>query len=89
MSNPIAGQPSGPADVAALAEPTRPVSRLWVLWLALISIGVWSGFFGPIQVLLAQQADRVAAADHEPPVLDGRCLGVDGKGRGGHDRAQA
>ncbi len=59
MSNPIAGQPSGPADLGALTDPTRPVSRLWVLWLALISIGVWSGFFGPIQVLLAQQAEAL------------------------------
>jgi MFS family permease len=42
---------------SATAEPTRPVGRLWVLWLSLISIGVWSGFFGPIQVLLAQQAE--------------------------------
>jgi MFS family permease len=52
-------------DRAALAEPTRPVSRLWVLWLSLISIGVWSGFFGPIQVLLAQQAEAIDPAHKE------------------------
>ena len=42
------GQPlmSQPLD-RALAEPTGAVSRVWVLWLALISVGVWSGFFGP------------------------------------------
>ncbi len=49
----------------ALAEPTRPVSKVWVLWLALISIGVWSGFFGPIQVLLAQQAEALNPAHKE------------------------
>ena len=49
----------------ALAEPTGAVSRLWVLWLALISIGVWSGFFGPIQVLLAQQAEAIDSAHKE------------------------
>jgi hypothetical protein len=38
---------------------------------------------------LARQLDRVAAADREPSVVDGRGLGVDGEGRGGHDRAQA
>lgn len=50
---------------AALAEPTRPVSKVWVLWLSLISIGVWSGFFGPIQVLLAQQAEAIDPAHKE------------------------
>ncbi len=59
MSIPTGGPPAVPADLAALAEPTRPVSRLWVLWLGLISVGVWSGFFGPIQVLLAQQAEAL------------------------------
>jgi hypothetical protein len=38
---------------------------------------------------LARELDRVAAADREPAVLGGRCLGVDGEGRGGHDRAEA
>ncbi len=49
----------------ALAEPTGAVSRVWVLWLSLISIGVWSGFFGPIQVLLAQQAEAIDPAHKE------------------------
>lgn len=39
--------------------PTDRVGKLWVLWLSLISIGVWSGFFGPIQVLLAQQSEAL------------------------------
>ena len=49
----------------ALAEPTGAVSRVWVLWLGLISVGVWSGFFGPIQVLLAQQAEAIDPANKE------------------------
>jgi MFS family permease len=49
----------------ALVEPTGAVSRVWVLWLALISIGVWSGFFGPIQVLLAQQTEAIDPASKE------------------------
>lgn len=53
---------------SALAEPTAPVSRWWVVWLSLVSIGVWSGFFGPIQVLLAQQAEAIAP-DHKATVL--------------------
>jgi MFS family permease len=49
----------------ALAEPTGAVSKVWVLWLSLISIGIWSGFFGPIQVLLAQQAEAIDPAHKE------------------------
>lgn len=56
------------ALVAALEEPTRPVSKVWVGWVCLISVGVWSGFFGPIQVLLAQQAEAVSP-DHKEAVL--------------------
>jgi MFS family permease len=52
----------------ALAEPTTPVSKLWVCWLVLASIGLWSGFFGPIQVLLAQQAQAISP-DHKQAVL--------------------
>ena len=33
--------------------------------LALASIGLWAGFFGPIQVLLAQQAEAIDAANKE------------------------
>ena len=35
---------------------------------------------------LARQLDRVAAADGQPALLHGGRLGVDGAGRGGHDR---
>jgi len=65
---PVSGQPSGPVDLTALTEPTQPVSRVWVVWLSLISIGVWSGFYGPIQVLLAQQAELVSP-DHKEATL--------------------
>jgi len=35
----------------------------WVASLTLCSIGLWAGFFGPIQVLLAQQAEAIDAAN--------------------------
>jgi MFS family permease len=54
--------------VEALEEPTRPVAGVWVLWLSLISIGIWAGFFGPIQVLLAQQAEKFSP-DHKEATL--------------------
>ena len=56
------------ATRSALAEPLEPVGRAWVFWLSLASIAVWAGFFGPIQVLLAQQAESVDAA-HKETVL--------------------
>ena len=59
--------PAEPVD-RALAEPTQRVPRRWVLWLVLASIGLWSGFFGPIQVLLAQQSEAVSP-DHKEAVL--------------------
>ncbi len=59
--------PAEPVD-RALREPTEPVSRLWVGWLVLASIGLWSGFFGPIQVLLAQQSEALSP-DHKEAVL--------------------
>jgi MFS family permease len=59
--------PAEPVD-RALAEPTQRVPRHWVLWLVLASIGLWSGFFGPIQVLLAQQSEAVSP-DHKEAVL--------------------
>jgi MFS family permease len=49
----------------ALVEPTRPVSKLWVAWISLVSIAVCSGFFGPIQVLLAQQAEAISPQHKE------------------------
>jgi MFS family permease len=59
--------PAEPTDLA-LREPTERASRLWVGWLVLASIGLWSGFFGPIQVLLAQQSEQVSP-DHKEAVL--------------------
>ena len=52
----------------SLREPTEKVSRLWVTWLVLASVGLWSGFFGPIQVLLAQQSEAISP-DHKAGVL--------------------
>ncbi len=53
---------------AAAAPVGTPVDRVpgsWVARVALAGLGVWAGFFGPIQVLLAQQAEAVAPSDKE------------------------
>lgn len=49
----------------ALAEPTVVPSARWVALLSVAGIGLWAGFFGPIQVLLAQQAEAIDPANKE------------------------
>jgi MFS family permease len=68
VTTPLAGSAGPPADLTALTEPTDPVGRWWVAWISVISIGIWSGFYGPIQVLLAQQAETIAP-DHKESAL--------------------
>lgn len=48
---------------SAFDEPVDAPPARWVGALVLLNLGVMAGWFGPIQVLLAQQADRIAAAD--------------------------
>jgi hypothetical protein len=56
--------PPEPVPVAAaFAEPLVSVPRHWVARVTLAGLGLWAGFFGPIQVLLAQQAQVVAPGD--------------------------
>src|SRR5262249_32899087 len=66
-TEPLDSTATQPID-RALAEPTTSVSKLWVFWLFVASIGLWSGFFGPIQVLLAKQSEAIAP-DHKETVL--------------------
>ncbi len=59
---------SRPADVPVdvlVSVPVTPVAPSWVARVTLAGLGVWAGFFGPIQVLLAQQAEAVAPGDKE------------------------
>ncbi len=49
----------------ALAEPLVSVPRSWVAGVTLAGLGLWAGFFGPIQVLLAQQAQVVSPGHKE------------------------
>lgn len=56
---------SVPDALGALAEPVVRVRRGWVARVTLASLGLWAGFFGPIQVLLAQQAAEVAPGSKE------------------------
>ena len=65
----IEAPPPGPAvRRSALAEPSEDPSGRWVAFLTLASIGLWAGFFGLIQVLLAQQAEAIDAT-HKKEIL--------------------
>lgn len=66
----VPGGPTVPADQAepaapsatipaALAEPTVRVGFGWTLALFLANLGVWMGFFTPLQLLLHQQAEAI------------------------------
>ena len=48
---------------SAFDDPVEVPPARWVGALVLLNLGVVAGWFGPIQVLLAQQADRIAAAE--------------------------
>ncbi|MFF0214984.1 MFS transporter [Streptomyces vinaceus] len=60
-----AAQPAGPADPA---DPAGPVGGRWVGALSLANLGVWVGWFGPLQLLLARQAEQLAP-DHKAATL--------------------
>jgi len=52
-----------PASV--FAEPTRRVGAGWIAGVILVNVGINAAFFGPLQVLLAQQAQAFDAANKE------------------------
>lgn len=56
------------APAAASAADVEPASRVSAGWIGLISLanlGLWMAYFGPLQVLLPNQAQAVAGADKE------------------------
>ncbi len=59
---------TAPARPSALAEPTLTPPTRWVVALSLVNLGIMSGWFGPIQVLLAEQAREIAPG-HKEAVL--------------------
>ncbi|HEV7167999.1 MAG TPA: MFS transporter [Micrococcaceae bacterium] len=49
----------GPATASVFAEPTERVRPLWVTSVVLVNVGINIAFFGPIQVLLGNQAEAL------------------------------
>ena len=56
---------AGTAGPSSAAVPVEPVPAGWVARITVAGFGIWAGFFGPIQVLLAQQAEVVAPGHKE------------------------
>ncbi|WP_030758254.1 MFS transporter [Streptomyces griseus] len=50
----------GTASPGALEEPSERVGRGWTAALALANGAIWVGWYGPLQILLAQQSERFA-----------------------------
>jgi MFS family permease len=48
-----------------IAEPTVPVPARWTAFISLASLGLFTAFYGPIQVLLAEQAKALAPDSKE------------------------
>ncbi|MHA7270217.1 MFS transporter [Arthrobacter sp. HLT1-20] len=60
------GTPPAPASsTAAFAEPSKDVGKKWIFAVILVNVGINTSFFGPIQVLLGQQAIAINEADKE------------------------
>ncbi|HEY8702081.1 MAG TPA: MFS transporter [Arthrobacter sp.] len=59
------GKPAGSQTTTALAEPTKHVRPLWITGVVLVNLGINAAFFGPIQVLLGQQAAHFSEGDKE------------------------
>jgi MFS family permease len=55
----VATTPVTPA-APARGEPTAPVRSGWITVLSVASLGLWMGYFGPLQVLLPDQIEAIA-----------------------------
>jgi MFS family permease len=53
------------STTTALAEPTQRVRPLWTAGVVLVNLGINAAFFGPIQVLLGQQAAHFDEGEKE------------------------
>ncbi len=56
---------AGSPTAVALAEPERAVRPVWITGVVLVNVGINAAFFGPIQVLLGQQAAAFSEGDKE------------------------
>jgi MFS family permease len=61
--------PAASRIVSAAAEPTRRVRKRWIALIALANLGLYLGYFGPLEVLLPNQVQAIAGSAHKVAVL--------------------
>jgi MFS family permease len=61
----LAGLAEADGPAFALAEPQRRVRPIWTTGVVLVNVGINAAFFGPLQVLLGQQAAAFSEGDKE------------------------
>jgi MFS family permease len=59
------GESGAPDRFGALAAPTEPVPLTWILTFTLAVTGMFVGWYGPLQILLAKQADAFSGGTKE------------------------
>ncbi len=57
------------AAVGPTAEPVRRVGTRWIALIALANLGLYLGYFGPLEVLLPNQVQAIAGSAHKVAVL--------------------
>jgi MFS family permease len=58
-----------PGIAPGLAGPAREVRAGWIAWISLANLGLYVGYYGPLQVLLPNQAQAIAGTTHDVMAL--------------------
>lgn len=61
--------PAASPALSPIAEPSRKVGKRWITLIALANLGLYLGYFGPLQVLLPNQVQAVAGPAHKVAAL--------------------
>ena len=64
IADPAAGNIADPGE-----EPVHRVGKRWIASIALANLGLYLGYIGPLVVLLPNQVQAIAGADHKVVVL--------------------
>lgn len=61
--------PAASRTESPVAEPSRKVGKRWIALIALANLGLYLGYFGPLEVLLPNQVQAIAGSAHKVAVL--------------------
>src|ERR1022692_160082 len=61
--------PAAAGSSGAVGEPVRRVGKRWITLIALANLGLYLGYIAPLIVLLPNQVQAFAGADHKVVVL--------------------